>query len=180
MKGKIVIADYDPQWPQLYEQAKHRILQATNGLIIAIEHIGSTAVPGLAAKPIIDIMPGVKQLANADACIEGLVRMGYTYVPIYEDALPDRRYFSLHLREHKGYHIHMVEVGGDFWKRHLLFRDYLHAHPEAAQAYAQIKRKLAPQFTDTNDYASAKTEFITGMVAKAQVWKDSLIQREGG
>lgn len=174
MKGKIVIADYNSQWPTLFEQHKQRILQATRGLVIAIEHIGSTAVVGLAAKPVIDIMPGVKTLADADTCVEAMVGLGYTYIQKYESMMPERRFFNRNVEGEISQNVHMVVVNGEFWERHLLFRDYLRTHPDTVEAYARIKRELAPQFDDTNDYAKAKTEFITGMVAEARKWKESL------
>jgi GrpB-like predicted nucleotidyltransferase (UPF0157 family) len=173
MKGKIEIADYDPRWPELFEAERQRILEATNGLIIAIEHIGSTSVPGLAAKPVIDIMPGLRALSDAAQCIEPIVGLGYTYVPKYEQTMPERRYFYRYTDadNRHGYHIHLVEVGSEFWERHPLFRDYLRAQPGVAHAYAELKRELAPQFDDTNDYAKAKTDFIKSMEARAREWR---------
>lgn len=88
----IIIAEYDPAWPRLFEEERDRILAATKGRIVAVEHIGSTAVAGLAAKPIIDMMPGVRALADADACIPALEALGYEYVPAVEDKLPERRH----------------------------------------------------------------------------------------
>jgi GrpB-like predicted nucleotidyltransferase (UPF0157 family) len=132
-----------------------------------IEHIGSTAVPGLAAKPVIDIMPGVLSMADAESCIEGMRRLGYEYVPEFEDALPDRRYFRKGHPEQK-WHVHIVEVGGPFWRRHIAFRDYLRAHPEAAGKYAALKRRLAAQYPyDSLAYTDAKSEFILGIEEKA-------------
>ena len=145
--------------------------------MIAIEHIGSTAVLGLAAKPVIDVVTGVNTLADADACVQVMTDLGYTYIQKYETMMPERRFFNRNVDVEISQNIHMVVVGAEFWERHLLFRDYLRNHPEAVQAYGQIKRELAPQFDDTNDYARAKTEFITGMVAKARQWKDGLQQR---
>ncbi len=142
--------------------------------VVDIQHIGSTSVPGLGAKPVIDIMIGVRSLADADAyCIEPIVGLGYEYVKAFEVELPFRRYFRKDnadgVRTHQ---IHLVEITSEWWERHLIFRDYLRTHPEASEAYERLKRELAAQpFETTNDYADAKTEFITAMEVNAFAWK---------
>lgn len=166
-KPPIKIADYDPNWPAQFESEKKRLLGQIGRWSMGIEHIGSTAVPGLAAKPIIDIMPGVRSVADAEACIEGMRRLGYHYVPEFEDALPDRRYFFKGHPEQK-LHVHIVEAGGEFWRRHVAFRDYLRSHREDADEYAELKRKLAAQYPrDSLAYTEAKSEFILGIEEKA-------------
>ncbi len=173
MRRQIIIADYDPNWPARFEAEKARLLAVIGPWTAGIEHMGSTAVPGLGAKPVIDILIGVRALVEADAhCIEPINGLDYAYVPEYEKEMPYRRYFRKRNADRtRAYNIHLVEIGGEFWERHLLFRDYLRAHPDAAKAYEQLKRKLAPQFTDGNEYASAKTDFIRAMEAKAWAWK---------
>ena len=162
-KPAIRIADYDPDWPAEFEAENTRLLGQIGRWSLGIEHIGSTAVPGLAAKPVIDIMPGVRSMADAEACIEGMRRLGYEYVPEFEDALPDRRYFRKgHPQERL--HVHIVEIGGAFWRRHIAFRDHLRAHPERAEEYAGLKRQLAAQYPhDSLAYTDAKSEFILGI-----------------
>lgn len=171
MARKLVIVDYDPQWPTIFDKEKTRLLDAIGSYVTAIEHIGSTSVPNLGAKPVIDIMVGLRHLADAAHCIAPLENLGYVYVPDFEDAMPYRRYFRKTLphdpHEHT-HHIHMVETQHEFWSRHLLFRDYLRTHPDDAAAYEKLKRELAPQFTSGSEYADAKTEFITAIMAKAQ------------
>lgn len=171
MKGQIIIADYDAQWPIIFDRLQQRIMDAAQGRIIRIEHIGSTSVPNLAAKPVIDLMPGVQSLADADACVDIMIGLGYTYIQKYESMMPERRFFNRNVDGEIKQNVHLVVVGGEFWERHLLFRDYLRAHPDAAQAYADLKRDLAPQFDDTNDYAQAKTAFISAMMDTARQWK---------
>jgi len=136
---------------------------------IVIEHIGSTSVPGLAAKPVIDIMIGVPSLAMADKqCIEPIKGLGYTYVPEYEKMAPERRYFRKKNAEDVAtHHIHLVEMNSSFWKRHIRFRNYLRAHPEAVQEYGDLKKNLATKFIDTNEYANAKSEFVKRIEALA-------------
>jgi len=171
MSRRVKIIDYDPQWSLLYEKERCLILDAVGYIVVRIEHIGSTAVPKLGAKPIIDIMVAVNHLSDAEKCIGPLGSIGYEYVPEYEDLMPERRYF------HKGkppkeqhYHLHMVELASDFWKRHLLFRDYLRTHPEVAQEYFKLKKRLATKYrSDREEYTEAKTSFIESVVSKAKL-----------
>lgn len=166
-KAGITIADYDDDWPERFGAEKRRLLTGLGTLAVEIEHIGSTAVPGLAAKPIIDIMPGVRSLADADACTAPMRRLGYEYVPEFEQELPGRRYFRKGFPQQK-WHVHIVEIGGEFWNRHLAFRDYLRGDPHAVSEYAALKRRLAAQFPrDSRAYTFAKSEFILGIQEKA-------------
>jgi GrpB-like predicted nucleotidyltransferase (UPF0157 family) len=168
----VVIVDYDPQWPILYEEEKGRILGVIGHAVVAIEHVGSTAVPGLGAKPTIDIIVGIRQLADAEECIELLRSIGYEYVPEYNDIIPERRYFHKGPPEARTQHLHMVEVTSDFWERHVLFRDYLRTHPEEARRYHKLKKELSAEFgSDREGYTDAKTAFIGAAVAKAQAEK---------
>lgn len=169
MADPVIIFDYNPQWPIVYEEEKNRILGVIGHKVVTIEHIGSTAVPGLGAKPIIDIIVGVRRLADADECIKPLQSIGYEYVPEYEADIPERRYFR------KGpanahYHLHIVEVTSDFWERHLLFRDFLRTHPEGAQQYLELKKDLAAKYgTERESYTEAKTSFIEQVVEHARI-----------
>ena len=166
-KPPITIADYDPDWPAEFEVEKARLLGQIGRWARGIEHIGSTAVPGLAAKSVIDIMPGVVSMADAETCSEGMRRLGYEYVPEFEDALPDRRYFRKGRPEQR-WHVHIVEIDGEFWKRHIAFRDYLRESPETSAEYAALKRHLAEQYPrDSLAYTDAKSEFIRGIEEKA-------------
>ena len=154
----------------MYEHEKAEILEVIGNIIVAIEHIGSTAVPGLAAKPIIDIMVAVRKLEDAKSCIQPLQTITYEYLPELEAEMPDRRFFRKGPRGAGTHHLHMVEIGSDFWERHLLFRDYLRVHPEAAQQYSQLKKELAPKFgSDRDAYTDAKTNFIESVVATARL-----------
>lgn len=160
--GPIVIADYNPRWPQLYEEERARIVAAIGQWLLDIQHVGSTSVPGLAAKPVVDIMPGVRSLGDDKHFIAPLEALGYEHVPAYQDEIPDRRYFRRGVP--RQFHVHVVELGGDFWVRHIAFRDYLRAHPGTAAEYEALKRKLAAQFgEDRLGYVHAKTDFITAV-----------------
>lgn len=157
------------QWPVLYEKEKALIQKTIGHIIVGIEHIGSTAVPDLGSKPIIDILVAVNHLSDAEKCITPLEGIDYEYVPEYEESIPDRRYF------HNGdppkeqhYHLRMVELTSDFWKKHLLFRDHLRTHPKIAQKYHKLKKRLALKYgSDREGYTEAKTSFIKFILAKA-------------
>jgi GrpB-like predicted nucleotidyltransferase (UPF0157 family) len=166
----IIIAPYDPQWPVLFEREKQLLIEALNKWPIIIEHIGSTAVTGLAAKPVIDIMIGIELLDMANhEFIAALVHLGYEYVPEYEKEIPDRRYFRKNSQEGVRTHqIHVAQQASEFWQRQLAFRDYLRTHPETAQQYAELKRHLAGMYIDTQEYARAKSNFIQKILHKNQ------------
>jgi GrpB-like predicted nucleotidyltransferase (UPF0157 family) len=163
----IEIVDYDATWPRQFEEEKRRILAAIGRYVAAVEHVGSTAVPDLAAKPIVDILVGLRSLADATNCINPLKGLGYEYVPEWEAELPERRYFRRVVPQPRTHHIHMVETTSEFWRRQLLFRDYLRAHLEDARAYETLKRDLASRFEVGRDYAAAKSVFISAILDKA-------------
>jgi len=164
---KITIAEYSPLWPQMFEEEKTRLEQILPDSAV-IEHVGSTSVPGLAAKPIIDIMVGLPDFAQADSLVPQVQSLSYEYVPQFEVEMPFRRYFRKETAGVRTHHIHMVATNSEFWNRHLSFRDYLRAHSNVAAEYAILKRKLAEQeWQDMNAYAASKTEFIRRIEAKA-------------
>ncbi|MHC4552772.1 MAG: GrpB family protein [Planctomycetota bacterium] len=159
---------YNPEWPGVFEREKQRLLTALLPVVPTIEHIGSTAVPGLIAKPIIDIMIGLADFSAADSLVPTIQSHGYEYFPQYEDIMPYRRFFKKTDGDTVTHHIHMVRIESDFWIRHLLFRDFLTNHTQATADYAALKSQLAHQdWNHTNDYADAKTDFIRAIEKKA-------------
>ena len=172
----LIIVDYDPQWPTLFANEKARLQGAVGEYVETIEHIGSTAVPGLAAKPVIDIAIGVSHISIADQhCIQRIARLGYEYYQAVEALMPTRRYFRKSdadgMRTHQ---IHVWALDDPEYERHILFRDYLRAHPEEAEAYAKLKRELAQQLNNVRDYADAKSVFIQPCQRRAYAWKQAL------
>ena len=164
---KIIVAEYSSVWPHMFEEEKNRLEQILPDSSV-IEHIGSTAVHGLVAKPVIDIMVGLTIFAVADSLVSSVEALGYEYVSQVESEMPYRRYFRKEKGGVRTHHIHMVAIGSEFWNRHLCFRDYLRTHPNIAAEYANLKRNLANQeWQDMNDYAAAKTDFIQSIEAKA-------------
>jgi GrpB-like predicted nucleotidyltransferase (UPF0157 family) len=176
MSRPVRIVDYDPNWPNLFEKEKSLILGAVGHVVVRVEHIGSTAIPGLGAKPIIDILAAVPHLHHAKACIRPLKLIGYEYEPDLETQIPERRFFNKGTPP-KGqhYHLHMVELTSDFWTRHLLFRNYLRTHPSVAKEYEALKKWLAAAYGRNREgYTEAKTPFIASVVAKARTENESL------
>jgi GrpB-like predicted nucleotidyltransferase (UPF0157 family) len=163
----IEVVDYDRSWPARFTEERDRIAAALGDAALAIEHVGGTAVPGLPAKPVIDLMVGVEDIERAGPAVAGLINLGYEYVPELERQLPDRRYFRLGTPE--SHHVHMVPVSSDYFSEHLLFRDYLRSHPQAAEEYGKLKRGLAGRFRfDRDAYRTGKVPFIETVVAAAR------------
>jgi GrpB-like predicted nucleotidyltransferase (UPF0157 family) len=160
----VCVLPHDPRWRDLAARESERLTQALGGTIVAVEHFGSTAVPGLAAKPVIDLMPIVTDL---DELVEDL---GYQWHGEFE--LPGRRFCT-----HDGqdgtrlFHLHFYERGAPLIARHLIFRDYLRAHPAAARAYEAEKRRAGALYSDDSlAYNREKAAWVTREEAKALAW----------
>jgi GrpB-like predicted nucleotidyltransferase (UPF0157 family) len=166
---RIIIEDYNPGWSTSFIAERDILIEAFGGIRIHVEHIGSTSVQGLAAKPVIDIMLGLEGFALADKVIDRIEKLAYVYVSKYEDVMPHRRFFIKDINGKRTHHIHMVEIGTEFWKRHLFFRDYLRNNPAASGQYQQLKIELAKrEWNDGNEYADAKGEFIKSIEGLAR------------
>ncbi|MBD2728717.1 GrpB family protein [Nostoc sp. FACHB-892] len=167
---EVNIVEYDPQWQTLFAQEAEHIWQVLgNNLVVEIEHIGSTAVPGMAAKPVIDIMVGVRSLVGAKSTIPALESLGYVYWR--ENPDPGRMFFVKGMPPYgkqRTHHVHIVEVNSEFWERKL-FCDYLRRHPEEAKRYEALKRDLAASFrSDREAYTNGKNDYIRAVMSKAQ------------
>ena len=162
---KIELIDYDRSWTDLFEKEK-ALLKKVLPDNSTIEHIGSTSITNLCAKPVIDILCGLDDFSVADSLVENIVGLNYEYIDKYTPLIPERRFFRKYI-EHK-FHIHLVQTGGDWWNRHILFRDYLRKNVWSKNEYAVLKRQLAEKdWTDANEYADAKTDFIKTIEQKA-------------
>jgi GrpB-like predicted nucleotidyltransferase (UPF0157 family) len=168
--GPIRIRDYDPAWATMFEDEQRRVRRLLGSIVVTIEHMGSTAVPGLAAKPIIDLLVGVRDLAAArSSCIEPLQAAGYTYLPEYESWLRDELFFRKGMPGPWTHHVHVMEVSNPRWSDFLVFRDYLRAHPEIAEAYGNLKKALALVFEDDIvGFRTGKSAFVEAVMAKAR------------
>ena len=157
----IIVVDYDPQWPILFEKEKEAILAALRNRFLMVEHIGSTAVPGLAAKPLIDIAVGIQKLADAPVLIPCIEQLGYSYEPTFEQLVPERRFFWKGTPTVHTFHIHLAEPDHPVLVKPIQFRDYLRKHPDAAQEYGILKKELAKRCVqDLDTYVAGKTGFV--------------------
>ena len=166
MPQHIIVSEYDPAWPLKYETEKEKIEAILEHNCIALYHIGSTSVPGLAAKPIIDIMAAVRSLEQADAAAEKFSRIGYEYLG--EFGIPGRRYLRKGGDE-RTHQIHIFQADDrKNIERHLAFRDYLRTHEEERREYAALKKELARRFPyDIDGYCDGKEEFVRAMEKQA-------------
>ncbi|WP_285769064.1 GrpB family protein [Peribacillus sp. SI8-4] len=166
MEKKITIEDYNPDWVSEFEQEKTRIITVLHGHRLYIEHIGSTSVKGLAAKPVLDLMAGVQHLDEAEAFIQPLRSIGYEFVSHKE--FPERRFFRKGQWRAGTHHLHIYEFGSEQWKNQLAFRDYVSAHPEVRKQYQQLKQDLAQVHSnDRARYTKGKAPFIQAVLKEA-------------
>src|ERR1700757_3462886 len=175
---EVEIVDYDPRWPLLFDEEARRLRAVLDpSLIVGLEHFGSTAVPGLSAKPIIDILIAVRSLADAQATfVEALRNLDYVYWA--DNPKKDRMFFVKGMPpfgSRRSHHVHVSEPTGEIWQR-LGFRDYLRAHPEEAEVYERLKRRLATEHrTDREAYTEAKSAYVESVMRKAKT-----LRRSGG
>lgn len=159
MPQHIVVVDYDPLWPLLFRKEADAISRILGDNLVLIHHIGSTSVPFLAAKPIIDIMPVVKDLSGVDAVSGEFVKLGYEYLG--EFGIKGRRYLRKGGQE-RTHQIHIFQMEDDTnILRHLAFRDYLRSHRDVAMEYVALKKDLAARFPyDIDRYCDGKDAFV--------------------
>jgi GrpB-like predicted nucleotidyltransferase (UPF0157 family) len=158
------IEPYDPTWPTRFAAEQAR-LHALAPELLAIEHIGSTAIPGLAAKPIIDIIAAVPTLAIADQLVTRLCTHGYITYPEFNRTLADRRWLMRHAAGRRTHHLHLVLPASPHWTQCIQFRDALRSNNKLRDQYAALKQKLAIEHTTDRDaYGNAKAAFILAAV----------------
>jgi GrpB-like predicted nucleotidyltransferase (UPF0157 family) len=177
---KVEVLDYDPGWPVAFSVLRARLWRVVEDFAIAIEHVGSTSVPGLAAKPVLDIDIIVKSEQGVLLAIERLTAIDYTYCG--NMGIEGREAFRAAINEPR-HNLYVCREDSAALRDHLTFRDYLREHSETAQAYAALKRDLALKFPDDIDsYATAKTSFVLGILESAGVPRGRLdhIRRENG
>ena len=157
----VVLCPYNPEWPTRFLAERERLLSMFPTQLLDVQHFGSTAIPGMPAKPIIDILAGVASMAMADALMEPLLQSGYTTSTEFNATLLDRRWLMRWADGRRTHHLHLVVLDGTQWRRRLHFRDALQASRELATGYAELKRQLAAlHMADREAYTLAKTEFI--------------------
>ena len=169
MTRTIEVAPYDPGWADQYRAEEEKLRRVFGDETVAIHHIGSTSIPGIKAKPIIDILVEVRDIERVDARNEAMTALGYE--PKGEFGIPGRRFFIKGGEEHRSHHVHVYGNGHPEIARHLDFCDYLRAHPEDAHRYSALKEELAQQFRhDPTLYTEGKTEMIREVDEKARTW----------
>ena len=176
MPQHVIVSEYDPAWPDMYQQEKEQIVRILGENCLAVYHIGSTSVPGLAAKPVIDIMAAVRSLEKVEEAADRFSGIGYESCG--EFGIPGRRY----LRKGGDERTHQIHIfQGEDWGnlgRHLAFRDYLRAHERERQAYGDLKKELARRFPyDVEGYCDGKDAFVRNLESEALTWYDGTWDR---
>jgi GrpB-like predicted nucleotidyltransferase (UPF0157 family) len=161
--GTVRLVEWTPRWAELFEVEAERLSEALGDLAIAIEHYGSTSVPGLVAKPLLDILVGGPDATDPLPYIAALTPLGYDYAP--HAGVPEHLVFGRGTaRTHL---LHAVRYGGKAWRRGLAFRDALRADPKLREEYAALKRGLAERHAaDRSRYTDAKSAFVDRVLAK--------------
>ncbi len=181
MAERVVVADYDPDWPRLAEDIGAQVLAAGGGLVHRVEHIGSTSIPEMAAKNVVDLQASVDDLDRAATELAApLAAMGYErfpyehdHVPAGSDDDPERWVKRLWARRNgvdPNVNLHVRLVGSPNERLALLFRDWFRAHPEAVPAYAAFKRTLATELSDIGAYSDVKDPVVDLIIAVAEPW----------
>ena len=165
------VVAYDPRWPEWFAAEAARLRDALGNRVGKIEHIGSTAIPGLPAKPILDMMASVDSLEEAEQLIPALQELGHEWGPRDMQDVPDRRYFVRHREDGAStHHLSLAAETSYCWRSQLAFRDYLRANAEARETYARLKRDLALRFPqDRGSYIDGKTAFVAEIMTAAAV-----------
>jgi GrpB-like predicted nucleotidyltransferase (UPF0157 family) len=168
---KVEVSEHNPRWKNEFESEAQLIRRALSSEIVAIHHIGSTSVPGIAAKPIIDILLEVRDVAALEAKATAMESLGYEVMG--EFGIPGRRYFRKDdASGRRTHHVHAFAAGSSEAVRHLAFRDYLIAHPDDARAYSELKRSLAESYAnDADAYMDGKDDFIKQIDQEAARWR---------
>src|SRR5579864_4394673 len=174
MENPVIVLDYNPNWPRRFQSLRKRIADALGDTASAIEHVGSTAVPDLVAKPIIDIDVLLASETMLPTAIERLTRLGYIHRGNL--GVPDREAFRAPAGDPR-HHLYVCPPGSAEFRRHMAFRDYLRAHPEEAKVYGDLKIALAQRFReDRSAYNAAKSEFVEELTGLAMRYSEKLVR----
>lgn len=163
------IVGYDPAWPAIAAAETGRIAAAMGEAAVRIDHVGSTAVPGLAAKPVVDLQLSVADIGERSLYVEPLEGFGYLFAP--DPGSPDFHFFGLPATRPRRFHLHVCEAGSEHEHRHLALRDYLRAHPDEVARYAALKRELADRAPgDRLAYIAGKEAYVAVLEQRALKW----------
>lgn len=166
-KGFVKLLAHDEDWHRLFAEEKARIAAAVGEFVLAIEHVGSTSVCGIAAKPVLDIAVAIRDRASGERCVAPLENIGYKYRG--ENGIAGRFYFVKGAPARRTHHLHMLLEESEELENHFAFRDYLLKFPETAAAYDRLKKLLAEKHPNDRDaYLDGKAEFIEGVLKAAR------------
>ncbi len=165
-RGSVHLAPYTSEWARIFEREREKLGSQISDHVVAIEHAGSTAIPGMLAKPIIDMVAAVRRLEDVKECIRPLEEAGYEY---RGNVQTDDHLFVKGDPSRRTVHLHIAEHDSQRWKDYLLFRDYLCRHKDVAEEYSSLKRELAEKYKDDRDsYTRGKAEFIESVLMAAK------------
>ncbi|WP_245676683.1 GrpB family protein [Bacillus solimangrovi] len=168
-KRKVEVIAYDPMWHSLFNDESKRLRVIFIDNLVNIHHIGSTSIPNMSAKPVIDLLIEVKNISEVDELNDEMTELGY--IPKGENGIAERRFFLKGVIE-RSHHVHVFPHQHQEVKRHLDFRDYMIAHPEEAKDYANLKEKLAKKYPeDIQSYIEGKDAFIKEIDKRASEWR---------
>ena len=163
--GVVRLVEYDPRWPALFSAEAQRIRAHCGPLAPRLEHVGGTSIPGMCAKPVLDMAAGRSGSASLQDYVAALEQAGYEHRG--ERGVPGRQFFRR--GEPRAYHLHLVEEGGALWRAYVAFRDHLRANAEAAGRFADLKRVLAARFPhDREAYMDAKSSQVQEILRRAR------------
>jgi len=166
-RGVVKLSKYNPKWKALFEEESNKLLSVASDYFEDIQHMGSTAIPGIVSKPIIDILAAINSLSNISRIIDPLKKLDYIHRG--EQGISRRHLFVKGGEEFRTNHLHVVEKNHQEWTKHILFRDYLRANPEEAEEYSRLKQALFKKFElDRKNYTTGKSEFIQVIIKKAK------------
>ena len=165
-KRRVGVVSYNPNWKNMYKEESEKIKNILNDIIIDIHHIGSTAIPEIKAKPVIDILVEVKDIEGVDQYNHKMKELGYKAMGEY--GIPKRRFFRKG-ESNRTHHIHIFQTGNEEIERHINFKEYLIAHPDKAREYSKLKEELVNKYTyDVENYTNGKSDFIKEIDRKAK------------
>ena len=165
-RGVVVLKPYNKVWNKAFEQEASLISEKISDYIIEIQHIGSTAIHGIVAKPIIDLAVAINSLSNIEKIIEPLNEIDFIHRG--EQGIPGRHLFVKGDEDRRTHHMHVMEKTNGEWRKHIVFRDYLISHPSVARKYGKLKMKLFKKHEhDREKYTDGKSDFIQKIVKKA-------------
>jgi GrpB-like predicted nucleotidyltransferase (UPF0157 family) len=169
-KRRLGVVSYNSNWKGMYKEESEKIKNVLSDIIIDIHHIGSTAIPGIKAKPVIDILVEVKDIEGVDQYNHKMKELGYEAMGEY--GIPKRRFFRKG-GNNRTHHIHIFQVGNEEIERHINFKEYLIAHPDKAREYSKLKENLVNKYTyNVENYTNSKSDFIKEIDKKAKFrWK---------